>query len=151
MPSVAVEGVPSDPRVRVRGVDECEGAHEASGTAHFRRGWVMVGILEQRPAIEPVLNSLEERHMNKMGKRVAVIGATMGLLAVPVAASADGHFAGPVFKLGSTPNGDILAADAGAGIAVIDDGELGATLPAPGATSVAAEPQTEHRSRDTGP
>jgi hypothetical protein len=81
---------------------------------------------------------MEERHMNKMGRRVAVIGATMGLLAVPVAASADGHFAGPVFKLGSAPNGDILAADAGAGIAVIDDGELEATLPAPGATSVAA-------------
>lgn len=76
--------------------------------------------------------------MNKMGKRLAALGATVGLLAVPVVASADGHFAGPVFKLGSAPNGDILAADAGAGVTVIDDGEVKITLPAPGATSVAA-------------
>lgn len=76
--------------------------------------------------------------MNKMGRRVAALAATVGLLAIPVVASADGHFAGPVFKLGSAPNGDILAADAGAGIVVLDDGQAETTLPAPAATSVAA-------------
>lgn len=76
--------------------------------------------------------------MNKMVKHVAVLGTAAALLTVPLAASAAGHFEGPVFKLGSAPNGDILAADVGAGIVVLDDGEARTTLPAPGATSVAA-------------
>ncbi|MBY5160925.1 ScyD/ScyE family protein [Salsipaludibacter albus] len=76
--------------------------------------------------------------MNIRATRIVVAAAAAALLAVPVAASAAGHFAGPVFKLDSAPNGDILAADAGAGVAILDDGELDKTLPAPGAASVAA-------------
>lgn len=78
--------------------------------------------------------------MNSTGKRITVAAAAVALLAMPVAASADSHsdFAGPVFKLDSAPNGDIMAADAGAGVVVLDDGEMETTLPAPGAQAVAA-------------
>jgi hypothetical protein len=76
--------------------------------------------------------------MKSMVKRITMAGAATVLLAAPAVASAAGHFDGPVFKLGSAPNGNILAADAGAGVAILADGEVEATLPVPGAASVAA-------------
>ncbi len=76
--------------------------------------------------------------MNIMGKRITVAAAAIALLAVPVAASAVGGFSGPVFKLDSAPNGDIMATDAGAGVVVLDGEEVDTTLSLPGAQAVAA-------------
>lgn len=66
----------------------------------------------------------------------AVIAATM-VLGSTTAWAVTG-LDGPVFKLGTAPNGDILAADASAGVRVIRDDQVVATLAVPGATSVAA-------------
>ncbi|MDH3249250.1 MAG: ScyD/ScyE family protein [Acidimicrobiia bacterium] len=71
-------------------------------------------------------------------RRSAALAAALAVLLLPMAATAVSGFQGPVFKLDTAPNGDILAADAGAGVAVIRDGVLQSTLPAPGAASVAA-------------
>lgn len=53
----------------------------------------------------------------------------MLLFSSPV--TADG-FVGPVFGLATAPNGDIIAADAGAGIAEFRDGEVWLNAPLPG-------------------
>jgi hypothetical protein len=65
--------------------------------------------------------------------------ATAALL-VPATAWGAAGLDGPVFKLDTAPNGDILAAEASSGILVIDreDGEVDDTIDLPGVQSVAA-------------
>lgn len=76
--------------------------------------------------------------MRNERKGMAVIAAALLLVFVPIAASAVGGLAGPVFKLDTAPNGDLLAANASQGITIIDDDSVETTLAAIGATSVAA-------------
>ena len=71
----------------------------------------------------------------RFNKRVAVLVAVFALFAAPTAAIAfNGGFAGPVFGIATAPNGDILVADAGAGIA---DADGTVDIPLPGVTSIA--------------
>lgn len=73
--------------------------------------------------------------MKRVTKRTATLLAALALFAAPVAAVAlNGGFAGPVFGIATAPNGDILVADAGAGIAE-SDGTV--DIPLPGVTSIA--------------
>lgn len=76
--------------------------------------------------------------MNTSTSKISVAIATAALLVLPMTASAVGGLEGPVFKLDRAPNGDLLVADASAGVVVLDDGAVDATLALPGATSVAA-------------
>ena len=76
--------------------------------------------------------------MNRTGRRITVAAAAAAMLLVPLAATASGGLEGPVFKIDTAPNGDVLVADASSGITILDDGEVKGTLAAPGATSVAA-------------
>lgn len=72
-------------------------------------------------------------------KRLAMacaVGAV--LLAAPVAAGAIGGFSGPVFGIGTAPNGDLLVADTGAGIHIVRNDVVVSTIEAPGATDVSA-------------
>lgn len=66
--------------------------------------------------------------MTTTRKRVLVTAFVIALLAVPAAAGAAGGFAGPVFGLTTAPNGDVLAADAGTGLALAD-GTVDIALP----------------------
>ena len=83
-------------------------------------------------------HTAEGANMNRIGRRITVATAAAALLLVPVAASAVGGLAGPVFKLDAAPNGDILAADASSGVHVIRDDVVVDTIDLPGAASVAA-------------
>ncbi len=69
-------------------------------------------------------------------RRSLVIGAVVALVALPAGASAIGGFASPLFGLATAPNGDILVADAGAGITAIRNGNVGSTIALPGVTAV---------------
>jgi hypothetical protein len=73
--------------------------------------------------------------MRRVLSRAGVLVAAFALFAAPVAAIAlNGGFAGPVFGIATAPNGDILVADVGAGIAEAD-GTV--DIPLPGVTSIA--------------
>ncbi len=76
--------------------------------------------------------------MNILGRRLLVAAAAGAMLLVPMAATAAGGLAGPVFKIDTAPNGDVLVANTSEGITVLDDGEVKTTLPLPGVTSVSA-------------
>lgn len=65
---------------------------------------------------------------------VLVVSCVMGSFSG--AASADG-FSGPVFGLSTAPNGDILAADAGAGIVEFTNGKVRLNAALPGVSDVA--------------
>jgi len=69
-------------------------------------------------------------------RRSLVIGAVVALVALPAGASAIGGFASPLFGLATAPNGDILVADAGAGITAIRNGTVGSTVSLPGVTAI---------------
>jgi len=60
------------------------------------------------------------------------------LLAVPTTAGAVGGLGGPLFGLSVAPNGDLLVADAGAGVLIVRDDIVVSTIAAPGATDVSA-------------
>jgi hypothetical protein len=67
------------------------------------------------------------------------VGAIVACTAlVPSIGSAVGGLPGPVFGLDAAPNGDVLVADAGAGIHVIRNDRVRSTIALPGATAVAA-------------
>lgn len=68
----------------------------------------------------------------------SVIAVTTILIAAPAAAHDVEGLGGPLFGLTSTPNGDLLVADAGVGVLSIRRGELGPTIPLPGVTDVDA-------------
>jgi len=74
--------------------------------------------------------------MRSSVRRFALIGAVIVLVALPAAAGAIGGFTSPLFGLATAPNGDILVADAGAGVASIHKGTLGSTIPLPGVTDI---------------
>lgn len=76
--------------------------------------------------------------MNILGRRLLVAAAAGAMLLVPMAATAAGGLAGPVFKIDTAPNGDVLVANLFEGITVLDDGEVKTTLPLLGVTSVSA-------------
>jgi len=59
-------------------------------------------------------------------------------LAAPTAAGAVGGFQGPIFGIGTAPNGDILVADASTGVLAIRDGQASLQASIPGATDVSA-------------
>ena len=69
--------------------------------------------------------------------RHALVAFGVMLIAVSVSAEFSG-FVGPVFGIATAPNGDILVADAGAGVTGIDvrKGRIRDTIPLPGVTSI---------------
>ena len=75
--------------------------------------------------------------MRSVVSRIALIAAVVALFVLPTAAGAVGGFASPLFGLATAPNGDILVADAGAGITAIRDGNVRSTISLPFATDVA--------------
>lgn len=75
--------------------------------------------------------------MSSIRIKLAVIVTVITVVALPIAASAATGFLGPVFGIATAPNGDILAADAGAGITTIRKGVAGTTIALPGVTDVA--------------
>lgn len=64
--------------------------------------------------------------------------AAAAMLAAPLSASAVGGLQGPVFKIDTAPNGDVLVADVSAGIRIVRSEAVIRTLERPGATAVAA-------------
>jgi hypothetical protein len=69
---------------------------------------------------------------------VLLCAVLAALLAAPTAAGAVGGFQGPVFGIGTAPNGDILVADASTGVFAIRDGQVSLQATVPGATDVSA-------------
>jgi hypothetical protein len=67
-----------------------------------------------------------------------LLGALVAVVATPAAAGADGGFSGPIFGIGTAPNGDILIADAGAGVHAMRHGQVSLQAAVPGATDVSA-------------
>ncbi len=76
--------------------------------------------------------------MSRRMRRAAILVAVLALLAVPAMAGAVGGFGGPLFGLDTKPNGDILVADAGAGIHTVRNDVVIDTLVLPGAAGVSA-------------
>ncbi len=75
----------------------------------------------------------------KLITRLAPLGAVFALIAAaPAAASATDGFQGPIFGIDTAPNGDILVADASAGVFALRDGQTSFEAAAPGATDVSA-------------
>lgn len=66
------------------------------------------------------------------------VGALVAGVIAPAAAGADGGFSGPIFGVDTAPNGDILIADAGAGVHAMRDGQVSLQATVPGATDVSA-------------
>jgi hypothetical protein len=71
-------------------------------------------------------------------KGLVPLCAVMVLFATPTAAGAVGGFQGPVFGIGTAPNGDILVADASTGVYSIHDDQVSLQATVPGATDVSA-------------
>lgn len=76
--------------------------------------------------------------MRRLRNRLVVLVGVVALVAAPAVAGAVGGFEGPLFGLTTAPNGDILIADASIGIESLRKGEVGPTIPRPGATDVDA-------------
>ena len=78
--------------------------------------------------------------MRTKSRSVLVAAVAAAAMVAPAAAFGVGGLQGPVFKLDTAPNGDILAADASTGIVVIDgrDDEVTDTIELPGVQSVSA-------------
>lgn len=78
--------------------------------------------------------------MRHTRRQTIVTAIAAAALLVPATAWGAGGLDGPVFKLDTAPNGDILAAEASTGILVIDrkDGEVTDTIDLPGVQSVSA-------------
>ncbi len=74
--------------------------------------------------------------MQRRIRRGVVVGAVVAVLVVPLAAGAVGGFASPLFGLATAPNGDILVADAGAGISAIRNGVVRPVVDLPGVTDI---------------
>lgn len=74
--------------------------------------------------------------MRRHKRKTVLLGLVMVVLAVPATAGAVGGFASPIFGLATAPNGDILVADAGAGIAVVDGDTSTTEIALPGVTDV---------------
>lgn len=71
-------------------------------------------------------------------KKTVLLVAVLGLVAAPTAAGALTGLSGPVFGMGTAPNGDLLVADASDGILGLRDDTVTSTWPAFGLTDVAA-------------
>lgn len=69
---------------------------------------------------------------------VPLCAAVVTLVAAPTAAGAVGGFQGPVFGIATAPNGDVLVADASAGVLAIRAGQASLQATVPGATDVSA-------------
>jgi hypothetical protein len=76
--------------------------------------------------------------MRQSAKRTLTISVVIALLVIPAVAGAIAGFTGPLFGLSTARNGDLLVADAGAGIQVIHKGQIESTIPLPGVTDVSA-------------
>ncbi len=74
--------------------------------------------------------------MRSKSKRWIVLCVALVLAAVPVAASAQAGFSGPLFGLATAPGGDLFVADVGAGIHTLSGGAMVDTIALPGATDV---------------
>ncbi len=75
--------------------------------------------------------------MSSLRTKIVVLLTVIAVVAIPLAVSAATGFQGPVFGIATAPNGDILVADAGAGITTIRKGVAGRTIALPGVTDVA--------------
>ncbi len=71
-------------------------------------------------------------------KKTMLLTAALGLLAAPAAAGAVSGLSGPVFGLGTAPNGDLLVADGSDGVLGLRNGAVTTTWPGLGLTDVAA-------------
>jgi hypothetical protein len=71
-------------------------------------------------------------------KKTVLLVAVLGLLVVPTAAGAITGLSGPVFGLGTAPNGDLLVADGTDGVLTLRNDTVTSTRPATGLTDVAA-------------
>jgi hypothetical protein len=79
--------------------------------------------------------------MRPSAKRLVVVSVIVALFAVPALAGAVGGLGGPLFGLSTARNGNLLVADASAGIHVIKKDQIRSTIPLPGATDVSAASQ----------
>lgn len=71
--------------------------------------------------------------------RLVPVGAVFAVLAAaPGVAIAEEGFQGPIFGIDTAPNGDILVADASAGIFALRDGQMSFEAAVPGASDVSA-------------
>ena len=71
-------------------------------------------------------------------KKAMLLVAVLGLVAAPTTAGALSGLSGPVFGLGTAPNGDLLVADSSDGILGLRNDAVTSTWPAFGLTDVAA-------------
>ena len=69
-------------------------------------------------------------------RRAVVMLAAFAIFAVPAMAGAVGGFNGPLFGLTTSPNGDLLLADASTGIISIRNDSVRTTIPLPGVTDM---------------
>jgi hypothetical protein len=76
--------------------------------------------------------------MRRLSKRLVPLFAVVAVVAMPRGAGAVGGFGGPVFGIGTAPNGDILVVDASAGVFAIHDDQVSLEATVPGATDISA-------------
>lgn len=76
--------------------------------------------------------------MSTNSRRLATLAAALALILTMTASASGEQFTSPLFGLDVAPNGDVLVADAGAGVHVFVDGEIERTIPLPGVTDVSA-------------
>jgi hypothetical protein len=74
----------------------------------------------------------------KKSRMLAPLSAALVIMAAPTAADAVDGFQGPIFRIDTAPNGDILMADANTGVLAIRDGQVSVEAAVPGATDVSA-------------
>lgn len=67
-------------------------------------------------------------------RKTIILGAAMSLLLLTTVGASGEDFTSPLFGLDTAPNGDIVVADAGAGIHVMKDGAIESTIQLPLAT-----------------
>lgn len=75
--------------------------------------------------------------MSKFLKRASAIASLLVVTIAPSVSSAVGGLGGPVFGVSTAPNGNLLVADAGAGITVVRNDVVTSTIALPGVAAVA--------------
>ncbi len=76
--------------------------------------------------------------MRSLRGKLVTLAGVVALLAAPAVAGALGGFQGPLFGLGTAPNGDLLVADASTGIITVKNDSIVRTISRPGVTDVSA-------------
>lgn len=77
-----------------------------------------------------------EVSMKRSWRKATLIAVVVGMILVPLGASAVGGFNSPLFGMDAAPTGGLLVADTGAGIQLVREGEIRNIVELPGVTDV---------------